>query len=184
MATGAARQGGTSRAARRYAKAIFELAQQDNEIEAWAGRLKRIRELFSDARVTAVLTNPTIATEAREQLIIGVHGIDKEATNFARLLIESGRVNEAEAIEDEFQRLSDDAAGRVRATATTAVELSTDVREDIRRDLSERLKKEVRLSVVVDPRILGGLRLQFGDHVIDATVATRLEQLRRRLVMN
>ncbi|HEV3405654.1 MAG TPA: F0F1 ATP synthase subunit delta, partial [Candidatus Dormibacteraeota bacterium] len=84
----------------------------------------------------------------------------------------------------EFQRLSDDAAGRVRATATTAVELSTDVRDDIRRDLSERLNKDVRLSVVVDPRILGGLRLQFGDHVIDATVATRLAQLRRRLVMN
>ena len=184
MATAAAKQGGTSRAARRYAKAIFELAQQDKEIEEWARRLARTRELFSDDRVTAVLTNPTIATEAREQLIIGVAGLDKEATNFARLLIESGRVNEAESIEDEFQRLTDAAAGRVRATATTAVELSTDIREDIRRDLSERLNKDVRLSVVVDPRILGGLRLQFGDHVIDATVATRLEQLRRRLVMN
>jgi F-type H+-transporting ATPase subunit delta len=131
-----------------------------------------------------VLSNPTINTESREKLIIGLDGLDKEATNLARLLIESGRIDQAEAIEDEFQRLSDEAAGRVRATATTAVELSTDVREDIRRDLSERLNKDVRLSVVVDPRILGGLRLQFGDHVIDATVATRLQQLRRRLVMN
>jgi len=175
---------GTSRAARRYAKAIFELAQQDNEIDQWAKRLARIRELFGDERVAAVLTNPTIATVRREQLIVGDRTLDKEATNLAWMLIESGRVREAGAIEDEFQRLSDDAAGRVRATATTAVELSTDVRDDIRRDLSERLNKDVRLSVVVDPRILGGLRLQFGDHVIDATVATRLEQLRRRLVMN
>jgi len=175
---------GTSRAARRYAKAIFELAQQDNEIDQWAKRLARIREMFGDERVAAVLTNPTIPTVRREQLIVGDRTLDKEATNLARMLIESGRVHEAGAIEDEFQRLSDDAAGRVRATATTAVELSTDVRDDIRRDLSERLNKDVRLSVVVDPRILGGLRLQFGDHVIDATVATRLEQLRRRLVMN
>jgi F-type H+-transporting ATPase subunit delta len=171
-------------AARRYAKAIFELAQQDGEIEEWGRRLARVRELFSDDQVAAVLGNPTIATQRREQLVMGVRSLDKEATNLARMLIESGRVNEAAAIEEEFQRLSDDAAGRVRATATTAVELSTDVREDIKRDLSERLNKEVRLSVVVDPRILGGLRLQFGDHVIDATVATRLEQLRRRLVMN
>lgn len=171
-------------AARRYAKAIFELAQQDGEIEEWGRRLARVRQLLTDDRVIAVLTNPTIATERREQLIVGVAGLDKEATNLARMLIESRRVHDAEAIEDEFQRLSDDAAGRVRATATTAVELSTGVREDIRRDLSERLNKDVRLSVVVDPRILGGLRLQFGDHVIDATVATRLEQLRRRLVMN
>jgi F-type H+-transporting ATPase subunit delta len=184
VATAAAKQGRASRAAMRYAKAIFELAQQDNEIDKWGKRLARVRELFADDQVAAVLTNPTIATSRREQLIIGVRELDKEATNLARLLIESGRVNEAVAIEDEFQRLSDDAAGRVRATATTAVELSTGVREDIRRDLSERLNKDVRLSVVVDPRILGGLRLQFGDHVIDATVATRLEQLRRRLVMN
>jgi F-type H+-transporting ATPase subunit delta len=171
-------------AARRYARAIFELAQQDKEIDDWGRRLARIRELFADAQIAAVLSNPTINTESREKLIIGFPGLDKEATNLARLLIESGRIDQAEAIEDEYQRLSDDAAGRVRATATTAVELSTDVREDIRRDLSERLNKDVRLSVVVDPRILGGLRLQFGDHVIDATVATRLQQLRRRLVMN
>jgi F-type H+-transporting ATPase subunit delta len=171
-------------AARRYARAIFELAQQDKEIEEWGRRLARIRELFADPRIAAVLSNPTINTESREKLIIGLDDLDKEATNLARLLIESGRIGQAEAIEDEFQRLSDEAAGRVRATATTAVELSTDVREDIRRDLSERLNKDVRLSVVVDPRILGGLRLQFGDHVIDATVATRLQQLRRRLVMN
>ena len=170
--------------ARRYAKAIFELAQQDEQIDEWGRRLARIRELFSDEKVAEVLTNPTIATERREQLIVGLRSLDREATNLARLLIESRRVNQVEAIEEEFQRLSDEAAGRVRATATTAVELSTDVREDIRRDLSERLNKEVRLSVVVDPRILGGLRLQFGDHVIDATVATRLAQLRRSLVMN
>ena len=171
-------------AARRYAKAVFELAQQEGEIDEWGKRLARIRELFSDDRVAAVLSNPTIATSEREELITGSRALDTEGTNLARMLIESGRVGEAGAVEDEFQRLSDEAAGRVRATATTAVELSTDVREDIRRDLSERLNKDVRLSVVVDPRILGGLRLQFGDHVIDATVATRLKQLRRRLLMN
>ena len=171
-------------AARRYARAIFELAQQEKEIEEWGRRIKQIRELFSDDQVAAVLSNPTIATAAREQLISDGGVFDKEATNLARLLVESGRVREVGGIEEEFQRLSDDAAGRVRATATTAVELSTDVREDIRRDLSERLNKDVRLSVVVDPRIIGGLRLQFGDHVIDATVATRLQRMRRRLAMN
>lgn len=171
-------------AARRYAKAVFELAQQEGDSEAWSGRLAAIRELFADERVAAVLNNPTIATEERDQLISESRLLDSEATNLARLLVESGRVDEAPAIEEEFQRLSDDAAGRVRATATTAVELSTAERSDIQHELSERLKKDVRLSVVVDPRVLGGLRLQFGDHIIDASVATRLDQLRRRLAMN
>ncbi|HVH63574.1 MAG TPA: F0F1 ATP synthase subunit delta [Candidatus Dormibacteraeota bacterium] len=169
-------------AARRYAKAVFELAQQDGDVELWARRLARIRELFADRDVAAVLSNPTIATERREQLIAETQVLDKEGTNLARLLVESGRVKEAPAIEEEFQRLDDEASGRVRATATTAVEITAEDREQIRRELSQRLNKDVRLSVVVDPRILGGLRLQFGDHLIDASIASRLAQLRQRLV--
>ena len=169
-------------AARRYARAVFELAQQEGEIEHWARRVARISELCSDPKVDAVLTNPTIATEQREALVATApHLFDEEATNLARLLIESGRTGEAGAIEEEYQRLADEAAGRVRATATTAIELGADDRERVARVLSKRLAKDVRLTVVVDPRVIGGLKLQYGDRVIDATVATRLEQLRRRL---
>ena len=167
--------------ARRYAKAVFELAQQDGDLEAWERRLTMIRDLFDDARVGSILRNPTIATEERERLITGSPGFDTETANLARLLVESDRTKEAAAIGEEFQRLSDEAAGRVRATATTAVELTAADRERITRELGAVMAKDVRLSVVVDPRVLGGLRLQIGDHLIDATVAARLQQLRRRL---
>ena len=168
-------------AARRYAKAVFELAQGDGDLEAWEHRLTLIRELFADEQVANVLKNPAIATTARERVITESRGLDKQASNLARLLVEADRIKEAAAIGEEFQRLSDEAAGRVRATATTAVEVTAAEREHITRELSDRLAKDVRLTVVVDPRILGGLRLQIGDHVIDATVAARLQQLRRRL---
>jgi len=167
--------------ARRYAKAVFELAQQDRDHEAWERRLTLIRELFSDERVASILKNPTVASEARERLISETPGFDREAVNLARLLVEAGRIDDAAEIGEEFQRLGDEAAGRVRATATTAVELTAADRDRISGQLSKRMQKDVRLSVVVDPRILGGLRVQFGDHVIDATVASRLQQLRRRL---
>ena len=171
-------------AAKRYAKSVFELAQADGDLEAWARRLTTIRELFADPKLAAYLGNPTVATGERQALVSESRWLDKEGTNLAMLLVESGRVKEAADIETEFQRLSDEAAGRVRATATTAVELTSADRDHITRELSRRLGKDVRLSVNVDPRILGGLRLQFGDHVIDASIATRLEQLRRRLVVN
>lgn len=169
-------------AAKRYAKAVFELAQAEGHVEQWQRRLARVRELLSDPDIAAVLNNPTIATEQREALIAGVPRVlDDEGTNLARLLIESGRVDEAGEIDDEFQRLSDEAAGRVRATVTTAIELEAQDRERVARELSSRLNKDVRVSVVVDPRILGGMKLQYGDRIVDASVATRLEQLRRRL---
>ena len=169
-------------AARRYAKAIFELAQQERQIDQWESRLARIRELFADPEVAAVLDNPTIPTDQREALIATApHLIDREANNLARLLVESGRTADAAAVETEFQRLADEAAGRLRATVTTAIELGRDDRDRVARQLSQRLEKDVRLTAAVDPAIIGGLKLQYGDRVIDVTVATRLQQLRRRL---
>jgi F-type H+-transporting ATPase subunit delta len=169
-------------AARRYAKAVFDLAQNEGKVDEWAHRLRRVRELFADPEVASVLTNPTISVSQREGLVAtSPHLFDDDATNLARLLIESGRVGEAPAIEAEYQRLSDEAAGRVVATVTTAVAMTDEDRDRVAWQLSTRLKKQVRLSVVVDPRIVGGLKLQYGDRVVDATVATRLQQLRRRL---
>jgi F-type H+-transporting ATPase subunit delta len=169
-------------AAKRYARAAFDLAQQDGSVERWSRRLADVRELLADPDVAAVLNNPTIATAQRDALVATTpRPLDEEGTNLARLLIESGRIDEAAGIEEEFQRLADDAAGRVRATVTTAIELEAQDRDRVQSELSKRLAKDVRLSVAVDPRILGGMRLQYGDRVVDASVATKLEQLRRRL---
>lgn len=169
-------------AAKRYANAIFELAQPAGEIEEWSRRLASVRQLLGDPQVAAVLRNPTISMERRDALIAsGPHVLDEEGTNLARLLIESGRTDEAPAIEEQFHRIADEAAGRVIATVTTAIELDPEDRERVQEQLAKRLAKEVRLSVVVDPLVIGGLKLQYGDRVVDATVATRLQQLRRRL---
>ena len=169
-------------AANRYAKAVFELAQQDDQVEEWGRRLASVRGLLEEAEVAAVLRNPTIPTDRREALISGApHVLDDQATNLARLLVESGRIQEVAGIQQEFERLADEADGRIRATVTTAIELQPADRERVERELSKRVNKEVRLSVVVDPLIIGGLKLQYGDRVVDASVATRLQQLRRRL---
>jgi F-type H+-transporting ATPase subunit delta len=169
-------------AARRYARAVFELAQESDQVSEWSERLDRLREVLTDEGVRAVLTNPTIPTERRMELISAApHAFDFEATNLAKLLIESSRVDEIAGVADEYQRLVDEAAGRVRATVTTAVELGPADRDRVAGELSRRLGKEVRLDLVVDTRILGGLKLQYGDRLVDASVATRLQQLRRRL---
>jgi len=166
-------------AGRRYAKAVFELARQEGKVEVWGANLAKVREVLSDPEVAAVLTNPTIAVEQRMSLVEDL--FDRETTNLAKLIIESNRVREVAAIEEEFERLADEAGGRVRATVTTAIELSPKERDRVADELSARLGKRIRLDVLVDARILGGLKLQYGDHLVDASVATRLQQLRRRL---
>jgi F-type H+-transporting ATPase subunit delta len=169
-------------AARRYAHAVFDLAQEDGHVEEWRGRLAVLRDVLSDETVAAVLTNPTIPVSARMELIsVPSNALDEESINLAKLLIESSRVREIGAITDEYEALADNAEGRVRATVTTAIQLTAHDRDRVAKELSIRLGKEIRLHVEVDPKILGGLKLQYGDHLVDASVATRLQQLRRTL---
>jgi F-type H+-transporting ATPase subunit delta len=168
-------------AAKRYATAVFELALQEGRLEDWRRHLVAIKDLMGDPGVAQVLQNPTIPASRRMELISAGKELDAEATNLARMLVETGRVDQAEGILDEFERLADEAAGRVRATVTTAVELSAEDRDRISDELSKRLGKEVRITAAVDRRIMGGLKLQYGDHLIDATIAARLQQLRRQL---
>jgi F-type H+-transporting ATPase subunit delta len=167
-------------AAKRYARAVFELAGGDHEVDHWTARLAQLRGLLTDEKVAAVLANPTIPSEERMDLVSSA-SLDPEATNLAKLLVEANRVHEIGAIADEFQHLADDAAGRVRATVTTAVDLEARDRDRVADQLSRQLGKTVSMKVEVDPRILGGLKVQYGDRLIDASVATRLQQLRRRL---
>jgi F-type H+-transporting ATPase subunit delta len=152
-------------AARRYAEAVFDLASEEGRVPEWQRQLAALRDLISDPTVEHVLTNPTIPAARRLDLIAAPKFLDPEATNLSRMLIETGRVGEIAGIVEEYENLADEAAGRVRATVTTAV----------------RLGKEVRLTAAVDRRIVGGLKLQYGDHLIDASLANRLQQLRRRL---
>jgi F-type H+-transporting ATPase subunit delta len=160
---------------------VFELATQEGHVDDWRRQLVAIKELMGDQTLAQVLRNPTIPASRRMDLIAETGVLNPEATNLARMLIETGRVDQADDILDEFEEMADAAAGRVRARVTTAVELSSADKELLGQRLSQKLGKDVRLTADVDSRIVGGLKLQYGDHLIDASVAARLQQLRRRL---
>jgi F-type H+-transporting ATPase subunit delta len=172
-----------SAAARRYARAVFDLAQDRGELDQWQQRLNLLRAVFAEPQVQAIVANPAIPRQRRTEVIdvIDPDGLGAEGRNLAKLLIEGGRTAAITDIAEEFERLADDAAGRIRGTATTAVELDGNEQQKLARDLSSRLGREVRLAFRVDRAILGGLVLRLGDRLIDASLRSRLLQLRRTL---
>ena len=173
-----------SASARRYARAIFEIAEEGKEIEPWAERLRILSALLANPELRAVLENPSISIEDRQGVIGGFAALGLEGQNLAKLLIAAHRTQLVGEILEEFELMTDEAAGRVRATATAAVELSKVDTDRLAKDLSIRLGKEVRLEVRVDPKIIGGLVIRVGDRVVDASLATRLQQLRRQLAVS
>ncbi len=172
-----------SAAARRYAKAIFELARESRDVRRWGERLEVVRRYLADPQLAGLLANPSITVQRRKEMVeqLGLRHLGQEGMNLLKLLIETNRTAEIEGVIEEFSRLEDAAAGRVRATAVTAVKLPQKDVEQLVADLSRQLGKEVKLEVQVDPAIMGGLVLHVGDQLIDASIRTRLQQLRRRL---
>jgi F-type H+-transporting ATPase subunit delta len=142
-----------------------------------------VRTLLTEPTAAQALSNPAVPSGRRVRLVeaLATPEMRKEGLNLARMLVAAGRPALIEGIVEEYGRLADEAEGRVRATATTAVELGDPEQRRLAGDLSRRLGKDVRLEVVVDPGIIGGLVLQLGDRVIDASIRSRLQQLRRRL---
>ncbi|HLQ62053.1 MAG TPA: F0F1 ATP synthase subunit delta [Candidatus Acidoferrales bacterium] len=169
--------------ARRYAKAVFELAQAEGQVDRWSRRLAAVRDLLSNPGLKAVLDNRALPGARRVELVgeLATPEMGEEGKNLARLLAEAGRSDVIADLLTEYERLADEAAGRLRATVTTAVSLSDADRKSLAERVSRRLGAQVRLDSRVDPELIGGLVLQVGDRLYDASVATRLQQLRRRL---
>jgi F-type H+-transporting ATPase subunit delta len=169
-------------AGKRYARAIFELARESKDLDGWARRIQRVTDAVGGEETRRLLEDPSVPLEARVEAVeAATKGWDAQAKNLAKLLVDSGRLGAADDIASEYEALLDEEQGRMRAKATTAVELRPKDRDRLAEQLSRRFGRKVRLDVEVDPSILGGLVLQLGDHQIDASVATRLQQLRRRL---
>jgi F-type H+-transporting ATPase subunit delta len=172
-----------SAAAKRYARAVFELAVEQDQIEAWAERLVTVRDALAVPEARQVLANPAIALQRRQEAAAGLleATAGREAVNLGKLLVGANRIGDIDGIIEEYEALADARAGRVRAVAMTAIPMAQADADTLRASLSRQLDRQVRLDTLVEPAIIGGLVLRIGDRVIDASVATRLQQLRRQL---
>lgn len=173
---------GENLAAKRYAIAAFELAQERNESEAWLDALRQIAEFMGDPEVRRVLENTRVSQEPKQRLIEAALGdLPALPLNLARLLVRKNRTSLAVDISDQFQQLLEDQRGVARARATTAVPLADAEREALSRRLAEQTGGEVVLETAVDPELLGGVVVQIGDRLIDASTRSKLRALRDNL---
>jgi F-type H+-transporting ATPase subunit delta len=170
-------------AAKRYAQAAFEVAQEKGTAPAWSAALDQIGEFMSDPEVAHVLTNTRVLVDAKQRLVeTALAGIDALALNLARLLVKKGRTPLAADIATEFKRLTEEQQGISRARAVTAVAMSDAERQALTQRLQEQTGGQVLLETEVDASLIGGLVLQIGDRMIDSSTRARLEALRESLV--
>ncbi len=176
----------SSTAAVRYAKALFGLAKDERrltdvrqEVESFASLLEENAELH-DALMT-----PLHPAEERKAVLVAIverGGLSRLLQNFCSYLIDQRRLVDFAGICAEFGRLADEDAGLMTAQVVSANPLDERRKDRLRRALSERTGREVRLEVEIDPALIGGAIAKVGDLVFDGSIRTQLSQLRTNLM--
>lgn len=172
-------------AARRYAKALFQLAKEQGgveEVRREVGELARLLE--ESAELREVLLQPLHPVAQRRAVLDAVAkklGVSPLLERFFALLVDRRRLVDFQAIREELERLADEDAGLRTARVRTARPLTDAQRERLRAALSRRVGGDLQLEVEEDPALLGGLVAQVGDLIFDGSLKSQLERLRATL---
>ncbi|MGH7323498.1 MAG: ATP synthase F1 subunit delta [Candidatus Rokuibacteriota bacterium] len=174
------------RAAAPYAKALFALAKERNQIELVGRELGDAAATFeSDRNLRDFLARPWIPATAKRMAATQVaqrSGLSKLTSDFLALVAERGRADHLEAIVEKYQKFLDEDLGRVRAHVHTAVPLTDEERGMLSAKLGQALGgRQVVLKEVVDRAMLGGFIVESGSVVVDGSLEGQLERMRRRL---
>lgn len=167
-------------AARRYAKALLELARAQGMQETVGVELARVAEVLADPSLTHILTLPNLPLKARRDLVEQLGSalsLQPLMSNFLRVLAENGRVNIIAHIESAYQHLLERALGRVRAKVRAAAPLSEEELNALVEVFSRLTKLTVLPTIELDPELLGGVVVEIEGRVYDASLKTQLQRL-------
>jgi F-type H+-transporting ATPase subunit delta len=168
-------------AARVYAEALFAAGEDKGKINELQEQLAQFADAVNaDRELQVFLFSPYLSSnDKKEGLGRAVTGAEPEFVNFLELLVEKGRMPEVFRIRREFDELWKKANRRLDVTVTSAIELDPSVVGKIGEEVERQTGEKVDLSSEVDNEILGGIVLRVGNMVLDASIATRLEKLRK-----
>jgi len=170
--------------ARPYAEAVFALADATSALGHWSQMLAAMATVAATPEMMEASGNPRLSPEQVYGIIAGASGnITTEAQNFLRVLIENRRLGLLPEIREIFEELKNEREGVVDAVITTAFPLDSGQLAEIQAELERRFKRKIKARVDVDAALIGGVRMQVGDEVIDGSVRGKLAGLASALMM-
>lgn len=171
--------------ARKYAEALFDLAQRHEGLPAFKESIDMVAELLgSDPRLRVFLETPRIDAEAKKETLRKAFGgrVPPMLLNFLLITIDKRRQRLLESIAGEFDALIDEHENRVHVEVTVAKELDEATTSALGAQLSALLGKTAVPRYRIDPAILGGAVVRAGDTIYDGSLRRRLETMRRQLM--
>jgi F-type H+-transporting ATPase subunit delta len=169
--------------ARVYAEALFRAAKEEGKLDQVREQLQQLAEaLESNREMQLFFFSPYFSSaEKTEGMRKALEGADPLLINFLELLNEKHRMPLIFRIRRRFEEMWARENKRLEVTVTSAVDLDPSVSERIGEELESQTGQKIELRNRVDDGILGGLVLQVGNIVLDASIRNRLEKLRKNV---
>lgn len=176
----------STRAAIRYAKAILDLANSKGVAEVVNNDMKSIATAIgTNTELSSFIQSPTIKVEVKESALLevfaNVNGVTK---GLFHLMFENKRFEILEAIALEYIALFDQSNGIEVAKVTTAIPMDAELEAKVLAKIATFSDKKITIENIVDASIIGGFILRIGDQQYNASVANRLQVLKRELTQN
>lgn len=175
------------RASKRYADALFSLAEERDELQKAEQDLAAVNRVLEEhPQILRIVGNSTISTEDKEGTLekIFSQNVSPFVLNFLKLLIEKNRFSEIASIQKSFHARFE-AKKKIReVTVLVSRSLTDEAEKKLLALLSKKLDSEIRLAVKIDPSLIGGLVLRFDGREIDASYKHRLREIRQKLLVS
>ena len=168
--------------ARPYARALFELAAEENKLQQWQDNLQQAALIAADSDMYAMFEQPAMLSSELAELFLSVSaasGIEADAdfSNLIVLLAENDRLAALPAINQQFTTLKQEAEGAIEVMVRSAQELTAEQQDKIASSMSKRLGKEVSITTEIDTSLIAGAIVTAGDLVIDGSASGQMQKL-------
>ncbi|MCL2669107.1 MAG: ATP synthase F1 subunit delta [Syntrophaceae bacterium] len=175
----------TSTLAKRYARAFFEIAEEEKQYETYYSELSLFAAIMKGhGELRAFLSNPAVDQPGKKAVVEALLTklqVSPLTANFLKLLVDKRRIGILSEIQKNYQELMDRTLKKARISVKTAFPLSVALSARLREGLEQMTGKQVEMTVQEDASLLGGLVVQVGDTLYDGSIRTQLNNIRNLL---
>ncbi|MGG6314494.1 F0F1 ATP synthase subunit delta [Paenibacillus macerans] len=169
-------------AAKRYAKALYEIAAGEGRTLEIEGELKALAAAFQAGdEIEHFISSPKISEGAKwEAISRAIEGkLSKPVVQLAKLLVERGRIGLLPELLEGYVKISSDALGVANAVVSTTYPLNEAEKQQVADEFGALVSKKIRVENVIDKSLLGGMKVRIGDTLYDGSLAGKLERLEK-----
>jgi F-type H+-transporting ATPase subunit delta len=168
---------------RPYAEAIFDIAKEEQTLDAWVSDLSVVVSAMQEDEVKILINTPDLSQRNKAEIFTSLFEgeISKKVSNFVLVIGQANRINLLESVLESFKRLVALEKNQKNVMVASSYSLEQDQLDKIQTALQKRTGSEINISTHIDKSLIGGIKISYEDQVIDLSLKNKLEALKAQL---